>query len=290
MPLAVLAPGRLGFAFSNVTHSVHSALREIYDSDFIMNAGVLVSPHRLNDLRSDYSDVIETKADHERVGKMLQTLAIESAIHVFSSGAPTDSDDVPPAVIQLFNTTIHPGIWAHEDIVNEQMSTLFFYSGHGLGEDDGWMNNSGLCCVPRIFSFNDFRTAREENWNVPVGTGDWYLHSLGFLGLRFIWQLLKKYLEKNKNIKHKELVIVSDACYSGHWCEELKVCYFLTLFLPKRRLFSLRYAFILTESRFSTKRMSCEHSGKCALQSIPRNVHPCVVRPSRRKQSNSLDI
>jgi hypothetical protein len=96
----------------------------------------------------------------------------------------------------------------------KSISKLVYYSGHGISKPPHGYEI--LSPKPKI-NFRDLTTKESK-----LIVGDWPLHSCGFLGFDCLISTLfsEKLLLLPDGIT-KELLIISDCCYSGNWCNQL---------------------------------------------------------------------
>lgn len=163
-------------------------------------------------------DSIRIKKDSDDMTKFLKKRGLE--FRNFHSN--TNIESLPATINNAFNQ-IQPSVLSH--VKDVPLSLLVYYTGHGSktnlrmpkpGESVSAVVPSG---VPRIFINDQFYEVRREMF--PATNGSWLLHDFGLLSPQFYLHYVQKTLIESK-CTNKEVVIISDSCYSAEWSKALQ--------------------------------------------------------------------
>lgn len=175
-----------------------------------LQAGILCCVHKLGNNLVPFDDATEVFADYEAIAAVLKTMGATSTDN-FQIGIATNKSTLGNTVIQILNQVWY---WYALNQSNKSLSKVVYYSGHGIPTPPERFTS---CSSKPGLNFD-----LVDN-KCPLVAGDWPLHHLGFMGFDCFVSTLFRSLKPSRGCIEKELLIVSDSCYSGNWCEQLKL-------------------------------------------------------------------
>jgi hypothetical protein len=135
-----------------------------------------------------------------------------------------DNTTLGTTIIQILNQVWY--LYALNQF-NKSLSRVVYYSGHGIPTPPDCFISSPK---PKNLSYSGLVDS-----NHSLAAGDWPLHQYGFMGFHcLVSTLFRDFTPLNSGVE-KELLIISDCCYSGNWCDQVETVnnipsgYFLTV-------------------------------------------------------------
>lgn len=156
-------------------------------------------------------DKILVEADYQLIYSWSKSLGMNSTEDFWKSGMSKDAETFGRQLIDCFNKSWYKDMFKFNPTLNR--SLIFAYSGHGVSAED-------KSPVPKV-THEITKSALDKT--MTLKHGDWQIHHLGYLGFDFMVHFFLTAIQ-NENIQNKTLIVLSDCCFSGSWCDELRSC------------------------------------------------------------------
>lgn len=170
-------------------------------------------------------DNIRVQEDYKLVAQWSARVDLISTDKFWNRGGAVRLEELKPQIVDSLNK-----VWFHSVIDKHTVHhsiLLTFYTGHGVPPTAPELNSvagaQASSPVPNVNYCTADSAENQSTVSMQLQAGDWCLHHAGYLGFDFMWYHFKTEIMLSEcAVINKTLLIVSDCCFSGKWCEYLR--------------------------------------------------------------------